>query len=108
WFLNSLFFSSTIFTLKFRKDKQHAVTLSCVYHVISALLVIGLWFVGWLSPMTAFGFSVVLLKFGIIFWQKNWYCTTKIQFIALLETISASVFLAIVALSVLPAHLPVD
>ena len=107
WLLNSLFFSSTIFTVKFRKDKSHAVTPSLVYHPIASLLVTGLWLIGWLSPMTALAFSIVLLKFGIILWQKDWYCTTKIQFVAMLETNSALLFLAIVTLSILPAHLPV-
>jgi hypothetical protein len=56
--------------------------------------------------MAAIAFSVVLLKFALILWQKDWYCTSKIQLVAMLETISAFVFLAIVALSILPAHLP--
>jgi putative flippase GtrA len=108
WLLNGLFFSSTIFTVKLRKDKTRAVTPTLVYHAIAALLVTGLWCIGWLAPLTAIAFGVVLLKLGIVLWQKEWYCTTKIQFISLLETVSASVLLAIVALSVLPAHLPVS
>lgn len=108
WVLNSLFFSSTIFTVKFRKDKNHAVTASVVYHAIATLLVAGLWLLGTFPLITALAFGVVLLKFGIILWQRNWYCTTKIQQVALLETSSAMIFLAIVALSVLPARLPVS
>jgi hypothetical protein len=106
WLLNSLFFSSAIFTVKFRKDKSHAVTPSLIYHAIAALLVIGLWAIGWLLPFTAIAFNVALLKLGIILWQKDWYCTTKIQFVAMLETGTALLFLVIAALSLLPAHLP--
>lgn len=105
WLLNSLFFSSAIFTVKFRKNKQHPIAPGLVYHAIASLLVIGLWAIGWLLPFTAIAFSVVLLKLGIILWQKNWYCTTKIQFVAMLETGTALLFLFIVVLSVLPAYL---
>lgn len=105
WLLNSLFFSSAIFTVKFRKDKSHAVTPSLIYHAIASLLITGLWLIGWLSPITALAFSVVLIKFGIILWQRDWYCTTKIQFVAMLETGTALLFLFIAAVSLLPAHL---
>jgi len=106
WFLNSLFFSSAIFTVKFRKNKQHPIAPSLVYHAIASLLVMGLWAIGWLFPFTALAFSVALLKLGLILWQKEWYCTTKIQFVAMLETGSALLFLVIATLSVLPTHLP--
>ncbi|HEY9696996.1 MAG TPA: YwiC-like family protein [Trichocoleus sp.] len=106
WLLNGLFFSSAIFTVKFRKNKQHPITPSLVYHTIASLLVVGLWAIGWLLPFTAIAFSVALLKFGVILWQKDWYCTTKIQFVAMLETGTALLFLVIATLSVLPARLP--
>lgn len=106
WLLNSLFFSSAIFTVKFRKNKQHPITPSLVYHSIASLLVIGLWASGWLLPLTAFAFSVALCKLGIILHQKDWYCTTRIQFVALLETGAAFLFLVITTLSILPGHLP--
>ncbi len=61
---------------------------------------------GWLFPITASAFGVALVKFILILWQKDWYCTTKIQQVALLETVSSLAFLVIVAFSVLPAHLP--
>lgn len=106
WLLNSLFFSSAIFTVKFRKHKQHPITPSLIYHTIASLWVISLWAIGWLLPVTAIAFSVALLKFGIILWQKDWYCTTQIQFVAMLETGAALLFLLIATLPVLPAHLP--
>lgn len=107
WLLNSLFFSSAIFTVKFRKDKTHSRLPSLIYHTIATLLVAGLWFIGWLAPIIAIAFGIVLLKLLIILWQQQWYCTTKIQYVAMLETGSALLFLAIVALSVLPARLPI-
>lgn len=106
WLLNSLFFSSAIFTVKFRKHKQHPITPSLVYHTIASLMVISLWAIGWLFPFTAIAFSMALLKLGLILWRKDWYCTTKIQFVAMLETGMALLFLLITTLSVLPAHLP--
>lgn len=106
WLLNTLFFSSTIFTVKFRKDKTHSVLPSLLYHTIATLIVIALWQIGWLAPITALAFAVVLLKFALILWQHQWYCTTKIQFVAMLETNTALLFLTIAALSVLPLHAP--
>ncbi|MCU0527359.1 MAG: YwiC-like family protein [Elainella sp. Prado103] len=107
WLLNSLFFSSTIFTVKFRKDRQHSLTPSLVYHGLATALVATLSWIGGLSPWTALAFAVVLIKFGIILWQKDWYCTTQIRWVALLETGTALLFLLLTALSLLPAHLPV-
>lgn len=106
WLLNSLFFSSAIFTVKLRKHKQHPISPSLVYHTIASLLVLSLWAIDWLSLFTALAFSMALLKLGVILWQKEWYCTTRIQFVAMLETGTALLFLLIVALSLLPAHLP--
>lgn len=106
WALNTLFFSSAIFTVKLRKTKTHSAVPGQIYHAIATLIILALVTVGWLSPLTAIAFGVVLLKFFIILWQSNWYCTTKIQFVAMLETGTALLFLAITALSLLPAHLP--
>ncbi|MBD1909824.1 MULTISPECIES: YwiC-like family protein [unclassified Leptolyngbya] len=104
WILNTLFFSSAIFTVKFRKDKSHSVMPSLVYHAIATLAVTGLWSIGWLSPITALSFGVVLLKYGIIFFKRDWYCTTNIKYVAMLETGSALLFLAVATLSLLPAY----
>lgn len=106
WILNTLFFASAIFTVKFRKSKVHSPLPSLIYHSIATVFLIGFCYLGWLSPITATAFVVALLKYGLILWQQEWYCTTKIQQVAVLETGSALVFLAIVALSVLPARLP--
>lgn len=106
WLLNTLFFSSAIFTVKLRKSRTAAPTAGLLYHTIASLIIVGLGYCGWLAPLTASGFSIVLLKFGLILWQQDWYKTAQIRTVALLETLSALAFLAITALSVLPARLP--
>ncbi len=105
WVLNTLFFSSSIFTVKLRKPKTSSVIPGVVYHAIATVIIFALYGLGWLSPVTALGFGVALLKFGIVAWNQQWYRTTKIQYVAMLETGAALSFLIIVALSVLPACL---
>jgi len=107
WALNTLFFSSSIFTVKLRKPKTSSVIPGVVYHAIATVIIFALYWLGWLSPVTALAFGVALVKFGIVAWNQQWYRTTKIQYVAMLETGGALSFLIIVALSVLPAHLPV-
>ncbi len=106
WVINSLFFSSAIFTVKLRKTKTASIIPGIIFHGIASAIVLALWLTGWLLPITASAFGVALVKFILILWQKDWYCTTKIQQVALLETVSSLAFLVIVAFSVLPAHLP--
>ena len=105
WVLNTLFFSSAIFTVKLRKTKTASVIPGIIFHGIGSAIVLTLGLTGWLSLITASAFGVALVKFILILGQKNWYCTAKIQQVALLETLSSLAFLVIVALSLLPAHL---
>ncbi|WP_421658266.1 YwiC-like family protein [Leptothermofonsia sp. ETS-13] len=105
WLLNTLFFSSSIFTVKLRKPKTASLLPGLTYHVIATGIITGLWFIGWLAPITAIGFGIALLKLGLILAWQDWYRTTPIQNVAILETSSALIFLLIVALSLLPAHL---
>ncbi|MBD2328440.1 YwiC-like family protein [Alkalinema sp. FACHB-956] len=105
WLLNTLFFSSSIFTVKLRKPRTASLVPGLIYHAISTGIIIGLWFIGWLAPITAIGFGVALLKLGLILIGQDWYRTTPIQNVAILETTSALIFLLIVALSLLPARL---
>jgi hypothetical protein len=112
WVLNSLFFSSSIFTVKLRKPSQAEQPLSrvaqgIVFHAIATLIIASLYGLGILPLVTALAFVVVLLKFGLILWQQDWYRTTVIHHVAQLETASALLFLVITALSVLPTHLPI-
>ncbi|MBC6481963.1 MAG: YwiC-like family protein [Hormoscilla sp. GM7CHS1pb] len=101
WILDALFFSSAIFTVKLRKIKNASIVPGLFFHGIATIIVMLLWLVGWLAPMSALAFGVALLKFALILWQKDWYCTTKIQQVALLETNSSLVFLAMVAIALL-------
>lgn len=105
WLLNTLFFSSTIFIVKFRKSKMPSIVPSVLYHAIAVGLVGVLWFLGWLNPLAAAAFGIALCKLGIVLLRPEWYRTTAIGSIALLETGGAFLFLSIVAISLLPAHL---
>jgi hypothetical protein len=105
WILNTLFFSSAIFTVKLRKSKTHSPIPGLVYHAIATLMIVVLWYVGWLSPVTACAFIVAVLKFGLVVLGREWYCTTQIKYVAMLETISALLFGTIASVSVLPPHL---
>lgn len=104
WILNTLYFSSTIFIVKFRKLKTHPLMPSLIYHTIATLIILVLWYINWLPTITALAFTIALLKFAVVLWYREWYCTTKIQHVALLETSAAIGFLTITALSVLPTH----
>jgi hypothetical protein len=105
WLLNTLFFSSAIFTVKLRKPKSNSLIPGLIYHAIAASIVLGLWYGGLLASITASAFGVVLCKYLLILWQKEWYRTTQIQNVAILETTSALLFLVIAAVSLLPPHL---
>lgn len=105
WVLNTLYFSSTIFTVKLRKPKTSSIVPGVVYHAIATLLVALLYYLDWLPVMAALGFGLALLKFSLIDLYQKWYHSAKIQWVAMIETGTAFCFLAIVALSVLPARL---
>ena len=105
WLLNSLFFSSAIFTVKLRKTKTASIIPGIIFHGIATAIMVVLCLTGWLVPLTASAFAIALIKFGFILWQKDWYCKAQIQSVALLETVSALTFLIIVAVSLLPTHL---
>jgi YwiC-like protein len=107
WLLNTLFFSSAIFTVKLRKTKTASVIPGVIFHAVAIAIVLELGFIGWLLPVTASAFAVVLLKFAGIVWQQDWYRHTSIGRVAMLETGAALAFLAIAALSVLPTHLKI-
>ncbi|MEM8832683.1 MAG: YwiC-like family protein [Cyanobacteria bacterium P01_G01_bin.19] len=106
WVINTLFFSSAIFTVKLRKTRTASIVPGIFFHCIGSVIALTLGLNGWLSPITASAFGVAVVKFILILWQKDWYRTTKIQQVALLETLSSFIFLTLVAFSVLPAHLP--
>ncbi|MBD2017802.1 YwiC-like family protein [Microcoleus sp. FACHB-53] len=105
WVLNTLYFSSTIFTVKLRKPKRSSIVPGVVYHAIAIFIITPLYYFGWLPLIAALAFGLALLKFGLIAWNQEWYRTAKIQWVAMLETGTAFCFLTLVALSILPAHL---
>ena len=105
WVLNTLYFSSTIFTVKLRKLKTSSIVPGIIYHAIATGIVATLYWLNYLPPMAALALGIALLKFALVAWQKQWYSTVKIQYVAMLESVTAFSFLLIVALSVLPAHL---
>ncbi|MCU0565013.1 MAG: YwiC-like family protein [Oculatellaceae cyanobacterium Prado106] len=106
WLLNTLFFSSAIFTVKLRKPKTSSLTPALVYHAIAPLLTAILWYLGWLNTPTSLAIGIILVKFAFILIWQDWYRTTRIQKIAVLETTSALLFLGIVGIALLPALLP--
>ncbi|BAY81440.1 hypothetical protein NIES267_09160 [Calothrix parasitica NIES-267] len=106
WILNTLFFGSAIFTIKLRRKKTSSLKPGIAYHLIASLIVTGFFILGWLKLFTALAFAVVLIKFAVVVIFRNWYQKAKFHSVALLETRFALVYVAIAAISVLPAHLP--
>ena len=105
WILDTLFFSSAIYTIKLRRKKTAAFPPGIIYHCLAVLIVISLYILGYLPLITALSFGVALIKFGVVFaWQK-WYRQAKFHSIALFETRFALIYIAIACVSLLPAHL---
>lgn len=105
WTLNTLFFSSSIFTVKLRKPKTSSLIPAMVYHAIATSIIFALYWFNLLSPVTALGLGIALLKFAFIALNQEWYRKVKIQYVAMLETSTALAFLIIVALTILPVRL---
>ena len=105
WLLNTLYFSSSIFTVKLRKPKTSSLTPAVVYHFTAIMICLALYWFNWLGLVTVLAFAIVLVKFALIIWQLEWYRTTPIQYVAMIETISALMFVVITSLSLLPLHL---
>ncbi len=106
WILNTLFFSSAIYTIKLRKKKTQSLKPGVIYHGVSVLILAGLYSLNYLSLITALSFAVALIKFGIVNCVLDWYRQAKFKPIAIFETRFALVYIAIACVSVLPAHLP--
>lgn len=106
WILNTLFFSSAIYTIKLRRKKTRSLKPGIIYHGVAALIVLGLYALHGLSLITALSFIIALIKLSIIICRQEWYRKAKFPFIAIFETRFALVYVAIACISVLPAHLP--
>lgn len=106
WILNTLFFSSAVYTIKLRRKKTAALKPGIIYHCLATLIVISLYRLDYLSLVTALSFTVALIKLVTVFKFQNWYRRVKFHSIAIFETRFALVYIAIASVSVLPAHLP--
>ena len=105
WILNTLFFSSAVYTIKLRRKKTAAFKPGVIYHCSATLIVIALHSLGYLSLVTALSFAVALIKLGTIIGFQNWYRQAKFHSIVIFETRFALIYIAIASISVLPAHL---
>ena len=106
WILNTLFFSSAVYTIKLRRKKTAAFKPGVIYHCIATLIIATLYYFNYLSLATALSFAISLLKLLTVFGFKNWYRRAKFPSIAIFETRFALLYIAIASISVLPAHLP--
>lgn len=106
WILNTLFFSSAVYTIKLRRKKTRSLKPGIIYHSVATLIVAVLYSFNCLSLVTALSFSVALVKFGVINCVLEWYRQAKFQFVAIFETRFALLYMAIAIVSLLPAHLP--
>lgn len=109
WALCSLYFSSTIFTVKLRKPHkgeapEARLQRAIAYHAIATLVIALLWSAGVLPTVPALAFTVVLLKFLGIWWQLPRFCQAPIGPVAALETTTAFLFGVITMVSLLPVH----
>jgi hypothetical protein len=100
WGLTSLFFASSIFTVKLRKPKHPAEVWVITYHAIATVLITALFSTNILPLAANLAFGVAWFKLAIVLIWKTWYRTAQIRYIALLETSIAVLFGAIVCLSI--------
>lgn len=106
WVLNTLFFSSAVFTIKLRKVKTRSLKEGLLHHSGAIAGVVLLYSLGWLSLLTALTFAVAWLKLAVIIWRREWYCNCRFEYIARFETYFAQSYIALACLTVLPARLP--
>ncbi|MGD1918275.1 MAG: YwiC-like family protein [Pleurocapsa sp.] len=106
WILNTLFFSSAVYTIKIRRKKTAAMKPGLIYHGVAALIVFSLYIFNYLSLATALSFTVAIIKLGTVFGFQDWYRQAKFHAIAIFETRFALIYIAIASISLLPAHLP--
>jgi hypothetical protein len=105
WLLNTVYFSNSIFTIKLRKPKTNSLQPAIIYNLIAIAICGGLYWFNYLGLITVLAYSLALIKLIVIIWQREWYLNVDIKYIAIIETITALIFLLIVSLSILPVHL---
>lgn len=106
WILNTLFFSSAVYTIKLRRQKTSAFKPGVIYHGLASIVILSFYNLNYLSLVTALSFVLALIKLLIIWGWQNWYRKAKFHVIVLFETRFALVYIAIASISLLPAHLP--
>ncbi|MEM0978710.1 MAG: YwiC-like family protein [Cyanobacteria bacterium P01_H01_bin.58] len=106
WLLNTLFFASAVFTIKLRKVRTSCLKGGLIYHGVAVAGIVLLYWLGWLSPLTALTFAVALLKLTTVICLRDWYCNCRFEYIARFETYFALSYTALACLTVLPARLP--
>lgn len=106
WILNSLFFSSAVFSVKLRKKKTSSLKAGFIYHSVAIALVTLLYLTSFISIFTALVFSIAVLKLAIITCWQTWYRTCRFEHIARFETYFALSYTCLAALTVLPPTLP--
>ena len=106
WLLNTLFFATSIFTIKFRKGRASAWAGGC-YLIMALLMILGLYGFGCLKLLTALTFAIALLKFGVVVGLQHWYRTCRFGEIVRFETYFALSYICLAALTLLPPRLPV-
>ena len=106
WLLNTLFFSSAIFTIKLRKAWTSSLHGALIFHGTALLLIASLYGLGWLNLWTALTFAIAFLKLAVIICLQDWYRHCRFEYIARFETYFALSYIALACLSVLPARLP--
>ncbi|MEL6604927.1 MAG: YwiC-like family protein [Cyanobacteria bacterium J06614_10] len=106
WLLNSLFFSSAVFSVKLRKQKTCSLKAGFIYHAWAVAMLTAVYWLGWLSLPTALTFAIALLKLAVIARWQHWYRTCRFEYIARFETYFALSYTVLVALTILPPTLP--
>ena len=106
WLLNTLFFSSAVYTIKLRRKKTAAFQPGLIYHCLAAVIIASLYYFNYLSLITALSFAIAPIKLITVFGLKDWYRRAKFHSIAIFETRFALLYIAIASIIVLPAHLP--
>jgi hypothetical protein len=106
WLMNTLFFSSAIFTIKLRKVKTSSLQGALIFHWGAIAMIALLYGFGWLKLWTALTFAIAFLKLAVIICLQDWYCNCRFEYIARFETYFALSYTALACLSVLPARLP--
>lgn len=104
WILNTLFFATAVFTIKFRKGRAR-ISDGVIYGAVAVCMLTGLVGVGALKLLTALTSAIAILKFGTVVWLQDWYRTCWFGAVARFETYFALTYICFASLTLLPPHL---